>query len=767
MVFLTKSRYKPGNTVNTWIFETKILVQITRIPMDKTINTSGVEREKDMKEIDVMPCTDEPSILKLPEIPLFQYRPSLKGELEKRIITKEQALLLYRAMIIQRAFEFTIRDLDSKRFIPCEGFEFRGSTHLSVGQEAAQTGAVSALSKDDYIAVHHRAHGHSLAKGLFAYHAMSEDELKNVLSSAEENQFDASGYDNLLEAVIDYNLYRMMAEALGMQAGYCRGRGGAMHLADFSVGHLGANAIVGGGFPIATGAALAVSRLGEDQYGMTGQQKGEVTNVEYLSQRGAGYNDVAMHAETICGMNILTVRDAVRRARDLCLRGEGPVLIEANTYRFWGHNFKDKGTAYRTNKETEAWRKHDPVDWYKGQIIENNILSSEEAEKIWEDTRQKLKDLTILATKGRLPKVKDIEWGLYTETTSDNIGDEYKTKNILKPFRRIKRDSDGMILGRHAVLEALYEEMLRDRRVVLWGEDIAAYGGAYNATLGLYDTFGPDRIFNTPISEATIVGTGVGAALAGLRPVVELMYIDFILMAMDHVGNQAAKTRYMFGGQSDIPLVIRTTIGGGKGYAGQHAQSLESIVTQFPGLKVAIPSNPYDMKGLLKTAIRDDNPVCFIEHQWVYVEKSVVPENEEYTIPFGQANVIREGKDLTVVAYSQMANITREAANLLEGEGIEIEIVDPRTLVPLDVETIAQSVRKTGRAVIVTQAPYTGSFASHISHEITRNCFKDLKCPVRIVSGYDVPPPMSHPLEVENMPNADRIARGVKETLAE
>ncbi len=762
-----------------------------------------------MKEIDVMPCNDEPATLKLPEIPLFQYLPSLKDELEKGIITKDKALLLYKAMIIQRAFEYTIRDLDSKRFVPYEGFEFRGSTHLSVGQEAAQTGAVSALSKNDYIAVHHRAHGHSLAKGLFAYHAMSEDELKEVLSSAEENQFDASGYNNLLDAVVDYNLYRMMAEALGMQAGYCRGRGGAMHLADFSVGHLGANAIVGGGFPIATGAALAVSKLGEErvvlaavgdgamnngvahesmnfatmaqfkkglpviffvennQYGMTGQQKGEVTNVEYLSQRGAGYNNVAMHAETICGMNILVVRDAVKRAKELCLRGEGPVLIEANTYRFWGHNFKDKGTAYRSNKETEAWKKNDPVDWFTGQIVENNILSADEAEKMWEDTRQKLKDLTLLATKGRFPEIKDIKWGLYADTTSDNISDDYKTKSILKPFRKIKRDSDGMLLGRHAVLEAIYEEMLRDRRVVLWGEDVAAYGGAYNATLGLYNTFGPDRIFNTPISEATIVGTGVGAALAGLRPVVELMYIDFILMAMDHVGNQAAKTRYMFGGQSDIPLVIRTTIGGGKGYAGQHAQSLESIVTQFPGLKVAIPSNPYDLKGLLKTAIRDDNPVCFIEHQWVYLEKSVVPENEEYTIPFGQANIVREGKDITVVAYSQMVNIIKKAAGILAGEGIEIEIVDPRTLVPLDIKTIAQSVRKTGRAVIVTQAPYTGSFSSHISHEITKNCFKELKCPVRIVSGYDVPPPMSHPLEVENMPDAERIARGVKETLAQ
>lgn len=761
-----------------------------------------------MKEIDVMPCHDERATLKLPEIALYRYNPDLKDELDKGIITKDEALRLYKAMIIQRAFEYTIRDLDSKRFVPYEGFEFRGSTHLSVGQEASQSGAVSALTKDDYIAVHHRAHGHCLAKGLFAYYAMSEKELKQVLSTAEENEFDAGGYKDLLEAVVDYHLYRMIAEALGMQAGYCHGRGGAMHIADFSVGHLGANAIVGGGSPIGTGAALAASLLEEqrvvinafgdgamnngvvhesmnfatmaqfekglpvifyvenNQYGMTGQQKGEVTNIEYLSQRGAAYNDVAMHAETICGMNILTVRDAVRRAKELCLNGEGPVLIEANTYRYWGHNFKDKGTSYRTNRETEAWQTHDPVDWYKRELEANDIITVAEADQMFNEMREKLKELTMMATKSRFPEIKDMGWGLYADTTSDNVGDEYRTKTILKPFRRIKRDSEGMLLGRHAVLEALNEEMMRDYRVVVWGEDVAAYGGAYNATLGLYDTFGPKRIFNAPISEAAIIGTGVGAAMAGLRPVVELMYIDFILMAMDQVGNQAAKTRYMFGGQSDIPFTIRTTIGGGKGYAGQHAQSLESIVTQFPGLKVAIPSNPYDLKGLLKTAIRDDNPVCVIEHQWVYLEKNVVPE-EEYTIPFGQANVVREGKDITVVAYSQMVNITKEAAELLTQEGIDVEIVDPRTLVPLDVETITKSVKKTGRGVIVTQAPYTGGFASHISHEITRNCFSDMKCPVRIVSGYDVPPPMSHPLEVENMPNAERIARGIKEALAE
>jgi pyruvate/2-oxoglutarate/acetoin dehydrogenase E1 component len=310
--------------------------------------------------------------------------------------------------------------------------------------------------------------------------------------------------------------------------------------------------------------------------------------------------------------------------------------------------------------------------------------------------------------------------------------------------------------------------MIRDRRVCVWGEDVAEQGGAYQATLGLLDIFGRGRVFNTAISEAAIIGTGVGAAMVGLRPVVELMYIDFVLQAMDQVGNQAAKARFMFGGQSSIPLTVRATVGGGKGYAGQHAQSLESIITHFPGIKVVMPSNAYDMKGLLKTAIRDDNPVFFIEHQWVYLEKAVVPRDEEYTIPFGKARVAREGKDITVVALSNMVSKSIEASEILEKEdGVSVEVVDPRTLVPLDVETLAKSVSKTGRAAIVLQAYYTGSYASHISHEITRVCFKAMKCPVRIISSYDITPPMAHPLEVENMPGPERIVRSIRETLSE
>jgi pyruvate/2-oxoglutarate/acetoin dehydrogenase E1 component len=309
------------------------------------------------------------------------------------------------------------------------------------------------------------------------------------------------------------------------------------------------------------------------------------------------------------------------------------------------------------------------------------------------------------------------------------------------------------------------EEMARDSRVVLYGEEVAEYGGAFQATVGLYDLFGRKRVFNTPISEAAIVGTALGAAMTGLRPVAEIMYIDFILMTGDQLGNQVAKTKYMFGGKAKIPLVIRTTIGGGKGYAGQHSQSLEAFPTMFPGLKVVAPFSAYDVKGLLKTSIREDNPVFFIEHQHLYVEKDVVPE-EEYTIPLGKGIVRREGSDITLVSYSHQLKACIEAADRLEEEdGISVEIVDPRTLVPLDEDLLVESVTKTGRAIVVIQAPGKGSYGEHIIRVMQEKAFSRLKGPIKLVSAYEVPPPMSAPLENENLPSPEKIAANIRKML--
>lgn len=317
---------------------------------------------------------------------------------------------------------------------------------------------------------------------------------------------------------------------------------------------------------------------------------------------------------------------------------------------------------------------------------------------------------------------------------------------------------------REAIREAIIEEMDRDRKVFLIGEDIGIYGGAFKAYKGLLDKYGPDRVINTPISEAAIIGAGIGAALTGYRPIVEIMFIDFATLAMDQIANQAAKIHFMSGGSLNVPLVIRTQGGVGKGLATQHSQSLEAWFYHIPGLKVVMPATSYDVKGLLKTAVRDNSPVIFIEHKMIYPVKSPVPE-EEYTIPFGKADIKRKGEDITIFAYSNMVIKSLEAAEELEKDRISCEIIDPRTLVPLDIDEVINSVKKTGRLIIVSEACRRGSVASDISARITERAFDYLHAPVKIVAGLDTPISYNFTLEQASIPQKADIIKAVKELL--
>jgi pyruvate/2-oxoglutarate/acetoin dehydrogenase E1 component len=320
------------------------------------------------------------------------------------------------------------------------------------------------------------------------------------------------------------------------------------------------------------------------------------------------------------------------------------------------------------------------------------------------------------------------------------------------------------IAYRDALNEALHEEMARDDRVCVLGEDIGKYGGVLQVTRGLYDRFGPKRVRDTPISEAGFTGIGVGAAMTGARPVVELMYIDFTALAMDQIVNQAAKAHYMFGGKVRVPMVIRTQGGGGRGNAAQHSQSLEMWYVHTPGLIVIQPSTPYDAKGLLKAAIRDDNPVIFIEHKLLYNTTGQVPE-EEYVLPIGVPDVKRQGKDVTILATSRMVLFALEAAEKLAKEGIDAEVIDPRTLKPLDTATIVKSVEKTGRLVVVNEGCLTGGFTAEVAARIQREAFDWLDAPVIQVAAEDVPLPYAGPLELEAIPSVEDIVKGAKEAL--
>jgi len=317
---------------------------------------------------------------------------------------------------------------------------------------------------------------------------------------------------------------------------------------------------------------------------------------------------------------------------------------------------------------------------------------------------------------------------------------------------------------REAIREAVIEEMDKDKSVFLIGEDIGVYGGAFRAYKGLLEKYGPERVINTPISEIGIIGAGVGAALTGQRPIAEIMFIDFTTLAMDQIVNQAAKIRYMTGDSLNVPMVLRTQGGAGRGVAAQHSQSLEAWFYHVPGLKVVMPATSYDVKGLLKTAIRDDNPVVFLEHKMIYLIKGEVPE-EEYTIPFGEADIKREGSDITIVAYSNMLFKSLEAAKELEKDGISCEVVDPRTLVPLDIDTIIDSVKKTGRLVVVTEACKRGSVASDISAKVTEKAFDWLDAPVKIVAGLNTPIPYNSNLEQASIPHKKDIVAAVKDII--
>jgi pyruvate dehydrogenase E1 component beta subunit len=312
-----------------------------------------------------------------------------------------------------------------------------------------------------------------------------------------------------------------------------------------------------------------------------------------------------------------------------------------------------------------------------------------------------------------------------------------------------------------AITEALELEMRRDPDVYVAGEDVGRMGGVMGVTAGLLEEFGPERVRDTPVSETAIVGHAVGAAAAGLRPVVELQLADFMTVCADELINQAAKMRYMFGGKATVPMVVRAVTGAGTRSAAQHSQSPESLLLNFPGLKVAYPSTPRDAKGLLITAIRDDNPVIFFEHKVFYYVLGPVPEGE-FTIPFGVADVRKEGEDVTLVAWGGMVSACEEAAEELASDGIQAEIIDPRTLAPFDKETVLESVKKTGRLVIVHEAPKTGGFGGEIAAIVAEEGFDFLDAPIRRIGAPDTPVPYAPVLEDAYLPNAERIIEVVK-----
>ncbi|HUV07494.1 MAG TPA: pyruvate dehydrogenase complex E1 component subunit beta [Spirochaetia bacterium] len=322
----------------------------------------------------------------------------------------------------------------------------------------------------------------------------------------------------------------------------------------------------------------------------------------------------------------------------------------------------------------------------------------------------------------------------------------------------------AVITFRDAIRQAMDEEMQRDDTVFLMGEEVGEYNGAYKASKGLLDKYGPDRVVDTPITELGFTGVGIGAAMAGLRPIIEWMTFNFGILALDQVINNAAKISYMSGGQFKMPIVIRGPNGPAEFLGSQHSQALQSVFAHVPGLKVVAPATPYDAKGLLKTAIRDDNTVIFLEAELTYGLKGEVPE-QEYLIPLGKADVKRKGKDITLVTYSKPLHVVLEAAGVLSKEGVEAEVIDLRSLRPLDEEAVYTSVKKTNRCVVVDESWPVASVGSHVAWLVSKNCFDILDAPVELVSSEDVPMPYNHTLELAAQPSVDKIVRAAKSVL--
>jgi 2-oxoisovalerate dehydrogenase E1 component len=684
-----------------------------------------------------------------------------KINLKRHELTKDQALELLRQMWEIRRFEETVYDLLGRNLI-------KGASHLYAGEEAVAVGAISVLRDDDLITSTHRGHGHCHARGA-------------SLAKTEEARQE------------HYN--KMMAELCGRATGYCLGRGGSMHIADMENGNLGATGIVGGNIPVATGAGLAQKLLGTDRvvlcfFGDGASNTGnfhESLNMAALwnlpvvyivennlygmsvpIQKAAAKLDIADRAcaygipgEVVDGMDVLAVREVVSRAVERARRGEGPSLIECQTYRWYGHSRSDP-REYRTKQEEAEWKERDPIPNFAALMVEAGVATQEEIDAIQKKVEQEIKEATEFALNSPTPPVEELELYVYTpfKWTEADVARERELRE------RCKAGGPGTRKIRYwqAIQEALREEMNRDPAVFVMGEDVGLYGGAYGATRGLFSEFGPERVRDTPISEATIGGAAVGAAMCGMRPVAEIMYVDFTPLAMDQIANQGAKNRYMFGGKTVVPMVIRTEGGAGRCIAAHHSQSLEALWVHFPGIYVVMPSTPFDAKGLLKAAIRDDNPVMFIEHKMLYGVEGFVPE-EDYIIPFGVADVKREGNDVTVITYSRMVFRALEAAERLAEEGISVEVIDLRTLKPLDMETIAQSVKKTGRVVGVTEGYKTGSFISELATRIQEELFDWLDTSVVRVCAADVPVPMSEPLEDAAVPNVNAVIAGVRRAL--
>ncbi len=653
-------------------------------------------------------------------------------------------LHLYRTLLLIRLVEERLAKSHQRGLI-------HGACHTYVGQEAIATGVCAHLRDDDAIFSTHRGHGHALAKGLDAV--------------------------------------QLIAELYGREIGCSRGRGGSMHLFAPEIGLLGTSGIVGPCILQATGAGYGFKLMKTDRVAVAFFGDGAVNNgafheglnmasiwklpVLFVCENNqfatevpfasvAGNSSVAargiaygLPSVEVDGNNVLAVAslagEAIQRARN----GEGPTLIECKTYRTRPHAEGMGDFTYRSREEVELWKNQCPIARLKQHLLDQNLASLAEIEAIGLELAQQTDAAHQLAEQSAYPAPETATDHVFAAVSGLGSRDSPEDPGSTRELTFMK-----------ATLEALTEEMAKNPKIFVLGEGIGVRGGNFATTSGLYGIYGPERLRDTPICERGFVGLAGGAAMAGTRPVVDFMFADFVLDAAGEIINQIAKMQYMSSGRLKMPVLLRGCIGVGHAAATHHSGSYYAMYANFPGLRVVVPSSPRDAKGLLKTALTCDDPVLFLEHRELMTLKGPVPE-EEYFIDFGQAAVVRSGTDITVVALALMVHKTLAACATLDAEGLSVELIDPRTVAPLDAETILKSVAKTGRLLIVDESFGPCGIGAEIAAQLADRGFDFLDAPIRRLNGKQSPTPYSPSLEAVVVPTVETIAQAIRDLCAD
>jgi 2-oxoisovalerate dehydrogenase E1 component len=664
-------------------------------------------------------------------------------------VTRDQLLGLYRQMLLVRQVEEQLVRSHQRGLV-------HGACHTYIGQEAIAAGVCAHLRGDDAVFSTHRGHGHALCKGVPPR--------------------------------------QLLAELYGRATGCSQGRGGSMHLFAPEVGLMGTSGIVGPCILQAAGAGYSFKLLRTDRVAVAFFGDGAVNNgafheglnlagiwklpvlfvcennqyaTEVPFHYSAGNPDVAGRAAFYGMPGVLVdgndaekvhraAGEAVRRARAGC----GPTLLECRTYRTRPHSEGMGDFTYRSREEVEEWKTRCPIQRLRGSLLQDAVIPQadvREAQLAAIDTEVQgiVAAAQRFAESSAWPDPATADHHVYAEAVAR-----------ANPPAQAPAGSNRDITFMQATLEALASAMARDPSIFVLGEGIGQRGGNFKTTAGLFELYGPERLCDTPISERGFIGLGGGAAMTGTRPVIDFMFADFALDGIGEILNQIAKMQYMSSGRVKMPILLRGCIGIGHSAATHHSGNYYPMFAHFPGLRVVVPSTPADARGLLARALTCDDPVLFLEHRELLPLKGPVPE-EEHEIEFGKAVVAREGRDLTVVALAFMVRQTLNACETLAREGISVEVIDPRTVAPLDVETILTSVRKTGRLLIVDEAFGPFGLGAEIAAAVVDRGFDFLDAPIRRVNGLHAPTPYSPVLEAAVVPHPDAIAGAIRNLLAE